>query len=337
MKHYNIPIFIPELACPHQCVFCNQEKISGTEKVPTPKEIHNIIDTWISTIDYQNSHVEVAFFGGSFTGIPVKLQEEYLKSVSPYIMSNKIKGIRISTRPDYINDDILKLLKKYGVNAIELGAQSLDEEVLKHAGRGHSIKDVEEASKLIIENGFELGLQMMIGLPFDTKEKSMFTASKIVELGAKTTRIYPTLVIEGTALAKQYKEGKYKALSIDEASDLAKDIIIIFENANIKILRTGLHPSDEFDDDKSLLAGPYHPSFKEIAMTKLWEDKLLSIKEKKQDIVIYVHPSQVNFAVGYKAKNKKVLLDRYKSVKVLGDYNLSKFDFYVGNNRCKST
>jgi histone acetyltransferase (RNA polymerase elongator complex component) len=333
IRHYNIPIFIPELACPHQCVFCNQEKISGTDEAPKPEEISEIIDTWLSTINIENSHVEVAFFGGSFTGIPVRLQEEYLQKVNPYIKSGNVKGIRLSTRPDYINQDILDLLKKYGVTSIELGAQSLDKEVLKMAGRGHSVEDVEIASKLINKNSFELGLQMMLGLPLDTKERSIYTAKKIIELGAKTTRIYPTLVIDGTALGKQYKEGTYKALSLNDAIDWTKDIIMLFEDANITVLRTGLHPSEEFEDDKSLLAGPYHPSFKEMVMTEVWMDKLSTLKSENKNLRIFVNPSQVNFAVGYKAKNKTKLLENFNSVKVFGDTNLDKFDFYVGNNR----
>jgi len=333
VRHYNIPIFIPELACPHQCVFCNQEKISGIDEAPKPNEISEIIDTWLSTIDTESSHVEVAFFGGSFTGIPISLQENYLKEVKSYIDSGKVKGIRLSTRPDYINQDILDLLKKYRVTSIELGAQSLDKEVLKMAGRGHSVEDVEIASKLINENGFELGLQMMLGLPHDTKEKSIYTAKKIIELGAKTTRIYPTLVIDGTALGKQYKDGIYNALSIDDAIDWTKDIIMLFENANVTVLRTGLHPSEEFEDDKSLLAGPYHPSFKEMVMTEVWMDKFKDLKSNEKDLRIFVNPSQVNFAVGYKAKNKTKLLEKYNSVKVFGDNNLGKFDFYVGDNR----
>ena len=332
VRHYNIPIFIPELACPHQCVFCNQEKISGTDEAPKPEEISEIIDTWLSTIDADNSHVEVAFFGGSFTGIPIELQEEYLKRVQPFIAENKVKGIRLSTRPDYISQDILDLLKKYGVTSIELGAQSLDEQVLKMAGRGHSIEDVEIAAKLINKNGFELGLQMMLGLPFDTKEKSIYTAKKIISLNANTTRIYPTLVIDGTALGKQYKEGTYKALSLDDAVDWTKDIIMLFEDANITVLRTGLHPSEEFEDDKSLLAGPYHPSFKEMVMTEVWMDKLSTIKSDIKNMRIFVNPSQVNFAVGYKAKNKNKLLKRFNTVKVFGDSTLDKFDFYVGDN-----
>lgn len=332
VRHYNIPIFIPELACPHQCVFCNQEKISGTEEAPKPEEISEIIDTWLSTIDTKNSHVEVAFFGGSFTGIPIELQEDYLQKVYPYIKSGRVKGIRLSTRPDYIDQSILDLLKKYGVTSIELGAQSLERFVLKMAGRGHSVEDVETAAKLINENGFELGLQMMLGLPYDTKENSIYTAKKIIELGAKTTRIYPTLVIDGTALARQYKEGSYKALSLENAIDWTKEIIMLFEEANITILRTGLHPSEEFEDNKSLLAGPYHPSFKEMVMTEVWMDKLSTIKSKEKDLRLFVNPSQVNFAVGYKAKNKTKFLKTYNSIKVFGDDKLGKFEFYVGNN-----
>lgn len=329
-KHYNIPIFIPELACPHQCVFCNQEKISGADKAPDPSEISAIVETWLSTIDTDKSDVQIAFFGGSFTGIPINLQESYLKAAHKYIVSGKVKGIRISTRPDYISVDILDMLKKYGVTAIELGAQSLNEEVLIKAGRGHSIKDVENASVLIKQYGFELGLQMMLGLPLDTKERSIYTAQKIISLGANTTRIYPTLVISGTALGKMFVDGKYKALTIDEAVNWTKDIIMLFENAGVNILRTGLHPSDEFEDDKSLLGGPYHPAFKEMAMTEIWFDILNEISFDAKDVRMFVNVTQVNFVVGYKAKNKKYLLNKsLNSFKVFGDESLNKFEFRI--------
>ncbi len=190
-KHYNIPIFIPELACPFQCVFCNQEKISGQQRIPDEKEIEQIIKEHLSSFRRTDRVVEVGFFGGSFTGIPIEEQEQYLRIVQPYIDQGEVNGIRLSTRPDYIDEEILNVLKKYRVTTIELGAQSMDDDVLKKSFRGHTAKQTEQAAKMILENGFELGLQMMIGLPGDTLEKSIKTATKIIEYGASNTRIYP--------------------------------------------------------------------------------------------------------------------------------------------------
>lgn len=196
LKHYTIPIFIPELACPHQCVFCDQRKISGQQEIPNIDDINKKIKAYLKTIPEKRSRVEIGFFGGSFTGLPMDQQEMYLKAAAEFVKGRRVEGIRLSTRPDYINREILDLLKKNKVITIELGAQSMDPGVLAKSGRGHSVEDIEKASKMIIDDGFELGLQMMIGLPGDTLEKAKHTAKKIVELGARNTRIYPTLVIK---------------------------------------------------------------------------------------------------------------------------------------------
>ena len=230
-QHFNIPVFIPELACPFQCIYCNQQKISGRLKIPSPKEIDRIIIDHLNTISKNKSEIELAFFGGNFTGIPVNEQEEYLKLVQPYINSGQISGIRLSTRPDYINNKVLELLKKYNVKTIELGAQSLDDDVLKLSKRGHTAKDTERASEIILKAGFSLGLQMMIGLPGDTLGKSIFTAKKIIELGADNTRIYPALVIKDTKMEKMYAEGKYHPLSLEDAVRWSKELLLIFEKA----------------------------------------------------------------------------------------------------------
>ncbi len=331
--HYNIPIFIPELACPHQCVFCNQEKISGAESVPKPEDIKHIINKHLSTIP-ENRHVEIAFFGGSFSGIPLNMQEQYLKRANYFIKNNKVSCIRFSTRPDYINKEVLELSKRYNVQTIELGAQSTDDFVLKKSGRGHSFEQIKKASDLIIKNDIKLGLQMMIGLPGDTREKSLKTANDIVLLKADNTRIYPTLVIKGTALEKMYNEGKYEALSLDEAVDRSKDIVKIFENANVKIIRTGLHPSEELSYDKSLLAGPYHPSFKELVLTEIWSD--IIDKEigdlNNKELIIRVNTKQLNYAVGYKGKNKNLLISKGNKVKFVADPSFKKYQINVSSN-----
>ena len=332
-KHNNIPIFIPELACPHQCVFCDQTKISGTQNIPQPSDISYIVNRNLLTIPAER-HINIAFFGGSFTGIPYSMQESYLKEAYKFVETKQVAGIRLSTRPDYINTKILDLLKRYGVETIELGAQSTDDYVLKKSGRGHTYKDIEKASQLINSYGFNLGLQMMIGLPEDTLEKSIKTANDIVKLGAENSRIYPTLVVKGTALEKMYHSGKYTPLQLCEAVEITKQVYKILEENNVKIIRTGLHPSEELTPEKSLVAGPYHDSFKELVLTEIWND-ILTDKLKdvySENIVIQVNNTQINYAVGFKSKNKHCLLERYKNVKFIANNSLQKYEINVSCN-----
>ncbi|MDC0584360.1 radical SAM protein [Bacteroidales bacterium] len=331
MRYYNIPIFIPELACPHQCVFCDQQKISGHSNIPEPKDIPDIVDKYLASFTAKTRNVNIAFFGGSFTGIERQLQEAYLKEAQKYVHNGKIQGIRLSTRPDYINNDIVDMLKHYSVSCIELGAQSMHPEVLKHAGRGHTVEQIEDAAKTIKNSGIELGLQMMLGLPADTKERSMLTARKITEAGAANTRIYPTLVIEGTALAQQFKNDTYKPLTLDEAIDWAKDVFLYFIEHHVNVLRTGLHPSEEFEAGKSLLAGPYHPGFKELMLTAIWKDKFRNIQHKTNSLEIEVSPNQVNNAIGHKKVNRNLLLKQWKQVKISANNTLTNYQFHVIN------
>ncbi len=331
-KHSNIPIFIPELACPHQCVFCDQTKISGTQAIPKPADVKDIVKSYLKTIPKER-HINIAFFGGSFTGIPIILQEQYLNAANFFIKTKQVEGIRISTRPDYISIEILELLKKYGVTTIELGAQSTNDSVLKKSGRGHSFREIETASKLIINFGFELGLQMMIGLPGDSIQKSIQTAKDIVRLGAKNTRIYPTIVIKGTALEKMYKLGLYQPLELDEAVKITKEVYKILDENQINIIRTGLHPSEELTHEKSLIAGPYHISFKELVLTELWKD-ILNDKLETFDnefVEIQINESQINYAVGYQSSNKKQLLKRFKNVKFKINNSLKKYELNVSS------
>lgn len=328
MKHYNIPIFIPELACPNRCIYCNQRHISGQLQAVKPEEIEQIIEQHLSTF-IRPSFVELAFFGGSFTGIDEKDMITYLKIVQPYIEKGEVKSIRISTRPDYINEKILDILKQYNVRDIELGAQSLNEEVLAFAKRGHTVKDVENASRLIKDYGFSLGLQMMIGLPLDSVERSKETAKKILELGAKSTRIYPTLVINNTDLADLYKAGKYKALSLEEAVDWTTEIYKVFSQTDITILRVGLHPSEALIKGEQLLAGPFHVSFKELVLTKLWQEKLANIPNNTK--TISVNPREINYAIGYNGVNRKILQEKSPFLKFISDSNVQIGTFIAQN------
>ncbi len=356
VKHYTIPIFVPHLGCPHQCVFCNQRKISGTLHVPEAGEVEAIIEKHLATIPRKNSHVEIGFFGGSFTGIDLTLQKQYLSIASRYLppaspptcrpvdlqtngpasrfLPPAIHGIRISTRLDCIDEERLHLLKEYGVTTIELGAQSMDDGVLLKSGRGHTARDTEQASALILRHGYHLGLQMMIGLPGDTLEKSLFTARRIVELGADNTRIYPTLVIDDTPLAELYRKGHYLPLTLDEAVRWAAAIYRIFEDAGVNVIRMGLHPSEGLISGKELLAGPYHASFRELVETFSWQETFREMMKGDLDgpVTIHVSPEQYNVAIGYRAANKKMLSGKYSRVKFVRNDTLQGKEFYADHH-----
>lgn len=304
MRHYNIPVFIPELACPNQCIYCNQRHISGQAEVVSTDKVVQIIESHLQTF-VRPSHVELAFFGGSFTGLEIEQQEKYLEVVQPYIKQGLIEGIRLSTRPDYISVAVLNTLKRYNVKTIELGAQSLCDEILTLCERGHSVRDVEKASMLIKDYGFSLGLQMMVGLPLDTLERSRQTAQKIVSLGADNTRIYPTLVIPNTKLAEMYLRGEYKPLSIEQAVEWSAEVYKIFTHSGVKVLRVGLHPSEGLIRGDELIAGPFHVSFRELVLSKIWLERLLSLPKETKCIV--VNPRDINYVKGYRLCNSKAL------------------------------
>ena len=296
----------------------------------------NTIEKYLNTIDYKNSEVEIGFFGGSFTGLSLDKQEELLVLTKPYIDNQMVQSIRLSTRPDYINEENLELLLKYNVKTIELGAQSMDDEVLKYSGRGHTAEVVRQASKMIKAHGFNLGLQMMIGLPMDTHQKAITTAKEIINLGADNTRIYPTLVIKNTPLEDLYNKGEYIPLNMDEAVSNVKDLVLLFEAANVNILRIGLHPSEGLLNGNDLVAGPFHPSFKELVMAEVWKDnfnELFNMNNKDKKLTIFVPAKAFNFAIGYFGSNKKQLEKYYKQVNFKIDELLEANKFYVDYNR----
>ena len=331
IKHYTIPVFIPMQACPFRCIFCDQEKISGHTKIPGPQDVAQTIRDYLTTIPKENTVVEVGFFGGTFTGLTAELQQTYLTTVQPFIETKQIQGVRLSTRPDFIDRPKLALLKKYNVTTIELGAQSMDEDVLKRSGRGHTANDTIIAATMIRENGFRLGLQMMVGLPGDNAEKSVATATKFVEMKALDVRIYPALVIKGTPLERLYNSGKFSPLGLAASVDTVAKVYRIFENANINIIRTGLHPSDGLISGEELVAGPFHVSFKELVLTKLWQEELDKLFRggAKEWIKIFVAPGQINYAVGHQSKNKNALLAKYNRVQFKTDHSLTGRQYYV--------
>lgn len=305
MRKYNLPIFIPHLGCPHDCAFCNQKKITGAESDVTPATVEETIAEFLSTTE-TNSKIEVAFFGGSFTGIDINLQKEFLETANKF--RDRICGIRLSTRPDYITKEILDLLLKYGVTEIELGAQSSDDEVLKINRRGHTFSDTVKASKMIKARGLGLGLQMMIGMAGSNEEKDIKTARDIIALCPDSTRIYPTLVLSGTALEKM----DYEPYSVEKAAEVASKIIPMFREKDIKILRVGLHESEELRSG-NVIKGPYHPAFGEIAESLIWRRKIEEmIEEGDFDGMVYCNPSEISKVVGHKKANKIYFYNKYK-------------------------
>lgn len=258
-----IPIFVPHKGCPHQCSFCNQKHITGQTEEMTPDKARDIIEMYLKTIDTEKYRTEIAFYGGSFTAIDIEYQTSLLEIAFWYVQNRGVKGIRLSTRPDCISVEILDNLKKYGVTEIELGVQSMSNEVLIANNRGHSDVDVVNAVNLIRKYDFSLGLQQMTGLYKDTDEYDLYTAKKISELKPDFVRIYPTLVFNNTDLANYYRDGIYSPHTLEHSVELCKNIKTIYDENNIKIIRLGLLMSDD-EAKNNYLSGPYHPRFREL-------------------------------------------------------------------------
>ena len=308
MKKGNISIFVPHLGCPQQCSFCNQKTITGKQTQPTAEDVKNAVTTALKRKGYE---YEIAFFGGSFTAIDMEYMQKLLTAAAECVDGERIKGIRISTRPDYIDDEVLDLLKAHKVTAIELGAQSMDDEVLKANMRGHSAEDVENAAKLIKSHGFELGLQMMTGLYLDTDEKAVQTAKKLIALQPDTVRIYPTVVLKGTYLAELFDKELYKPQTVDDAAALCTKLLPMFEEAGIRVIRLGLHASD--DIKKNMVAGAYHESFGEIVQSRFMLNKVLAYPPGNYEI--RVTPRSVSKLKGNQKRNAYFLMEQGYNIK----------------------
>ncbi len=321
-KQYIIPVFVPHLGCPNDCIFCNQKTISGQTKMITKEDVKNTIEFYLKNIKDKEAYIEVAFFGGSFTGIEEDLQNEFLSVAYEYIEQKKVDSIRISTRPDYINKNILKRLKKYKVQTIELGVQSANDYILKRCGRGHNFEDVKKASRLIRWYGFKLGHQMMVGLPESTRIDEINTAKQLIKLKPKMVRIYPVLVLKNTKLEKEYNSGKYVPISLVQAVETCKELYKMFAKKKIDIIRIGLQNTDEIsspENEKSeVVAGPYHPTFRQLVESGLWYDVILNkikkLNVKVKEVEVTVNPIDVNNVVGYKRENISKLKDTYDVV-----------------------
>ncbi len=318
-KQYIIPIFVPHLGCPNDCTFCNQKKISGQLKNITEQDVIDTIEFYLNNFKETDSYKEVAFYGGSFTGIDEELQEKLLSVVYDYIKEKRIDGIRISTRPDYIDKQTLKRLKKYKVKTIELGVQSTNDYILEKCRRGHTFDDVVRASKLIRRYRFNLGHQMMIGLPESTEADDINTAKDLIKLKPKMVRIYPVLVIKDTFLEEQYRKGEYEPLTVSQAVERCKEICCLFGKKKIKIIRIGLQSTETISSpNKSMsevVAGPYHETFRQLVESSIYYDtiieKIKKFNTKVKEVEIIVNPQDVNNVVGYKRENIDKIKEMY--------------------------
>lgn len=342
-KEYIIPIFVPNLGCPNDCTFCNQRKISGQTTNVTAKDVKKTIEYYLKNFKDDNKYVEVAFFGGSFTGIDTKVQEELLQAANEFIKTKQVNSIRISTRPDYINKDILKMLKKYHVKTIELGVQSSNNYILEKSKRNHTFEDVKKASRLIRLYGFTLGHQMMVGMSESTEHDEINTAKDLIKLKPKIVRIYPVLVIKGTELARQYASGEYTPLSVEQAVQRCKEIAYLFGKHKIKVIRIGLQNTNEICDPKQdgsdVLAGPFHPAFRQLVEGSMWYDsiaeKIKNINTKVKKVEIVANPDDTNNIIGHKKVNIERLKEFYDiDVLIKSNENIKhgKFEINVVEN-----
>ncbi len=307
-----IPVFVPHLGCPNDCVFCNQRRISGEQLPAGPETVKNAIESAAAFLP-KGEKRQLAFYGGSFTAIPLAQQLALLDTAKIYMQRGDIQSIRLSTRPDAIDQAVLTRLEGYGVETIELGAQSLDDAVLMLSGRGHTAQDVENASRLIKARGFKLILQMMTGLPGDTREKDIETAEKIIALGPDGVRIYPTVIVRDTALFDMWQAGSYTEHSVEDAVQVCAELLPLFEAAGIPVIRLGLNPTDDLSGGDAA-GGAYHPALGEMVKSRILRHKaesLMSGAAAGSSIVIEVGRGKISQMTGQKRCNIEYLKEKF--------------------------
>lgn len=318
-KHAIIPIFIPHKGCPNDCVFCNQRKITAHSAPLNPSDIHNIVDDYMSTLSEMNLEtIELSFFGGSFTGIPLDEQKNFLSVAKEYKTKGIIKKIHLSTRPDYINEEILDNLKNYDVDVIELGVQSFADPVLKASKRGHDASCVYKSCSLIKEYGFVLGVQLMIGLPMDTREYDIFSAMETAKIKPSVARLYPTVVIKDTELYDMFKGKSYSPMDQEDAVSRTAEMYRILVKENINVIRVGLKSSDIIGDE-NITSGTFHPAFRQLVEGKIaredLEEQIKTLGSLKSATFVS-HPDSFNNMIGHKAVNKKYFENKYPCLKI---------------------
>ena len=332
MKPLIVPFFISHRGCPHQCVFCDQVKIAGaTGEFPSKTEIIEKIAEYRAS--GRRSSVEVAFYGGTFTALPLPEQEKLLSPLQPLVVTGEVEAIRISTRPDSVDPRAIQFLRAMGVTTVELGVQSMADDVLACSGRGHTAAHADRACRLLRQAGFTVGIQLMPGLPADTPEKSLASLVRVMDLKPDFLRIYPTLVIAGTPLAALYLQGSYSPMHLEAAVHLCKVMLHLAWKSGLPVIRMGLQPTAELANAGTVLAGPFHPAFRHLVESELCFDLLVRMigEWRGSSIAVTCAPSRVSTVTGHKRGNAE-RLERLYGVSVItvrGDPALSPFELTV--------
>ena len=306
-----IPVFVPHLGCPHACVFCNQNRISGRARPACAQDVRNAIAD--AAFFPRGEKRQLAFYGGSFTAIPAPEQEALLAAAQEALHRGEIDAIRLSTRPDAVDEEVLARLRRYGVETVELGAQSMDDEVLRLSGRGHTAADVERSARLIRAGGFSLVLQMMTGLPGDTEEKDLETARRLIALKPDGVRIYPTVIVKDTALCRMFERGEYREHTVEDAVEVCARLLPLFEEAGIPLIRLGLNPTEELSGGAAV-GGAYHPALGELVKSRILREKAAKMLEKLEPgsrVVLSVRRGKRSQMIGQRRENLAWLCRRY--------------------------
>lgn len=322
-KHANVALFVPHLGCPHDCRFCDQRTIAGVTAPTTPADVTAACERAMQTLR-DGVTAQIAFFGGSFTAIDRADMCALLEAAQPFLKTDRFDGIRVSTRPDAVDDEVLEILKRYGVTAVELGAQSMQDRVLRAVSRGHTAADTVKAANAVKAHGLSLGLQMMTGLPCDTDEGAMATAEALAALAPDTVRIYPTVVLRGTALAADFEAGRYQPPTLAQTVELCARLLTFFERKQgIPVIRLGLHDGERLKTSR--LAGGYHPALRELCEGQMYVNTALSVlthmgpEAKHREVVLRVHPKALSRMIGQKKSNTAYLKSLGYSVRVQSD------------------
>ena len=303
-----LPIFVPHAGCPNDCVFCNQKRISGSLFPATAQTVTDALSVLKPGDGY-----ELAFYGGSFTAIPEEQQEALLAAASPALASGAVSALRVSTRPDAVTPEKLDRLCRYGVKTVELGAQSMCDDVLLKSGRGHTADDTRKAASLVKQMGFSLILQMMTGLPGSDDERDIETAKNLAALRPDGVRIYPTVIIRDTPLEMLWRAGKYREHTVEDAVRVCARILPMFDAAEIPVIRLGLNPTEELSGG-SALGGAYHPALGELVRSRIWRDRaerLLAAAERGERVVLTVAPNRVSVMTGQHRCNIEYLREKF--------------------------
>ncbi|MFO7708179.1 MAG: radical SAM protein [Desulfobacterales bacterium] len=332
-----VPVFIPHAGCPHRCVFCNQSAVTGcSERLPTPEALRETVAAFLKRCGRRRSPTQIAFFGGNFLGVAEEAIRALLVAAAGFVRSGAAEGIRFSTRPDTVNARTLDLIEAHPVQTVELGAQSMSAEVLRQSQRGHTPSDTVNACRMLKEKGYEIGLQIMAGLPGDDEERLMRTGLRAVELKPDFVRVYPTLVLAGSRLEDHYRRGDYSPLTLEAAVGLTLKLYRLFRAHGIPVIRMGLQASAEISPFASVLAGPYHPAFGYLVQSTAFLDAarqaLCSLHRTDRRLRLYVHPRSISRMRGLRNATVKVLEREYEfeRVEVFADSALAEDEIEVG-------